>query len=162
MYTEPCQTSKVERYAKIVNGWKTLNILAKSSILDVWRSCEYASEPYSWNLIMPHLFFWLFVISFFYVFVCSVCFEFLFAYFLVQVFPGILLGRVHFYLGYFTFVLIVIFEVNTKNTKLNINWKLFSYSLRSNKNNLILFLDFNGKEKPVFEVWWVNLACETT
>ena len=161
MYTEPCQTSKVERYAKIVNGWKTLNILAKSSILDVWRSCEYASEPYSWNLIMPHLFFWLFVISFFYVFVCSVCFEFLFAYFLVQVFPGILLGRVHSYLGYFTFVLIVIFEVNTKNTKLNINWKLFSHSLSSNKNN-ILFLNFNGKEKPVLGVWWVNLASETT
>ena len=34
-YLEPCQTSKMERFAKIVNGDKPLTIFAKRSILDV-------------------------------------------------------------------------------------------------------------------------------
>ena len=35
-YSEPCQTSKMERSAKIVNGLKALTTLAKRFILDVW------------------------------------------------------------------------------------------------------------------------------
>ena len=34
-YSEPCQISKMERYAKIVNGKQPLTILAKCFILDV-------------------------------------------------------------------------------------------------------------------------------
>ena len=34
-YSGHCQTSKMERFAKIINDLKPLNILAKSSILDV-------------------------------------------------------------------------------------------------------------------------------
>ena len=40
-YVEPCQTSKMEHFAR-VNGWKLLTIFAKSSILDVWQDSEYA------------------------------------------------------------------------------------------------------------------------
>ena len=36
-YLEPCQTSKMERFAKM------LTIFLKSSILDVWQGSEYAS-----------------------------------------------------------------------------------------------------------------------
>ena len=35
-YSEPCQTCKMERLAKIVNCYKLLTITGKSSILDVW------------------------------------------------------------------------------------------------------------------------------
>ena len=45
-YSEPCQTSKTERFAKIVNGLKSLTILAICSILDVRQGSEYASECY--------------------------------------------------------------------------------------------------------------------
>ena len=34
-YSEPCQTSKIELFAKIVNGFQPLTIFAKSSVLDV-------------------------------------------------------------------------------------------------------------------------------
>ena len=43
MYSEPCQTSKKELFAKTVNSWMPLNIFTKSSILDVWQGSEYAS-----------------------------------------------------------------------------------------------------------------------
>ena len=43
MYLEPSQISKIDRLAKIVNGWKPLSILAKGSILGVWLGSEYAS-----------------------------------------------------------------------------------------------------------------------
>ena len=33
----------MERFAKIVNGWKPLTIFAKLSILDVLQGFEYAS-----------------------------------------------------------------------------------------------------------------------
>ena len=36
-YSEPCQTSKMELFKKIVN------IFAKRSILDVWQGSKYAS-----------------------------------------------------------------------------------------------------------------------
>ena len=34
-YLEPCQTSKMEYSTKIVNGFQSLNIFAKHSILDI-------------------------------------------------------------------------------------------------------------------------------
>ena len=43
-YLEPCQTSKVNRFAKIVEGWKLLIIFAKVPIRDVWQGSEYVSE----------------------------------------------------------------------------------------------------------------------
>ena len=39
-YSEPCQTSKIELFAKIVNEWKLLTIFKKSSILDVWQGSD--------------------------------------------------------------------------------------------------------------------------
>ena len=39
-YSEPCQTSKMERFVKIVNGYNPLILLANHSILDVWQAFE--------------------------------------------------------------------------------------------------------------------------
>ena len=36
IYSKPCQTSKMEIFAKIVNYQKPLTIFAKGSSLDVW------------------------------------------------------------------------------------------------------------------------------
>ena len=36
------QTSKMELFAKIVNGWKSSTVFAKISILDVWPESENA------------------------------------------------------------------------------------------------------------------------
>ena len=36
----------MEHFAKTVNGFKPLIILAKISILDVWQSSDYASDNY--------------------------------------------------------------------------------------------------------------------
>ena len=41
-YSEPCQTSKKEHFAKIVNGYKPSTIFAKCFILDLWQGSEYA------------------------------------------------------------------------------------------------------------------------
>ena len=41
-YSEPCQTSKMEIFAKIVNGFWLF--FAKNFILDVWKDSEFASE----------------------------------------------------------------------------------------------------------------------
>ena len=46
VYSNPCQTSKMERFAKLVNGWKQLTIFAKSFILDVEQGSECASAIY--------------------------------------------------------------------------------------------------------------------
>ena len=43
-YSEPCQTSKKEFYAKIVNGFLFLSIFPKSSVTDVWQDSEFTSE----------------------------------------------------------------------------------------------------------------------
>ena len=43
-YSEPSQTSKLEVFAKIVNGFSFLTIFAKSSIVDIWKDSEFASE----------------------------------------------------------------------------------------------------------------------
>ena len=40
---ELCKVSKMESFAKIVNGFKPLTIFAKLSILDVWLGSEYTS-----------------------------------------------------------------------------------------------------------------------
>ena len=44
-YSEPCQTSKMEVFTKIVNGFSFLTIFAKSSILDVWQDSEFPCKP---------------------------------------------------------------------------------------------------------------------
>ena len=47
-YSDPRQTSKAKCFTKIVNEWKTLTILKKDSILDVWLSSECASGLGLW------------------------------------------------------------------------------------------------------------------
>ena len=42
-YLESCQKSKIKRFVKILIGWNLLTLFAKSSILDAWQGCEYAS-----------------------------------------------------------------------------------------------------------------------
>ena len=37
-YSEPCQTSNINRFAKIANSFQLLNIFAKRSILDFYAS----------------------------------------------------------------------------------------------------------------------------
>ena len=39
-----CQTSKMESFPKLVNGFHPLTVFVKQSILDVWKGSEYASE----------------------------------------------------------------------------------------------------------------------
>ena len=42
IYSEPCQTSKMERVAKIVNGFQQFIIFEKCSILDVCQGSKYS------------------------------------------------------------------------------------------------------------------------
>ena len=49
--SEQGQTSKMEYFAKVVNGWKPLTISLKSSILDVWQGAKYASGHYTDTLM---------------------------------------------------------------------------------------------------------------
>ena len=42
-YSEPCQASKIECFAEILNSFQPLNICALSSILDALQVSEYAS-----------------------------------------------------------------------------------------------------------------------
>ena len=48
LFTEVClksiQRSKMELFAEIVNGFKSLTLFAKNSIVDVWLGSKYASE----------------------------------------------------------------------------------------------------------------------
>ena len=56
-YSEPSQTSKMELFVKVVQGWSPLTISAKNFIINVLLSSEYASEFsckqsmgwYAWN-----------------------------------------------------------------------------------------------------------------
>ena len=48
-YSEPCQTYKMELFAKIFNGFPPLTVLAKSSILDIWLGSKYAFGKYKNN-----------------------------------------------------------------------------------------------------------------
>ena len=41
-YSIPCQTSEIELFAKIFNGFKPLTVNANSTILDIWQRSEYA------------------------------------------------------------------------------------------------------------------------
>ena len=46
VYSEPCQMSKKEYFAKLVNGFWEMAfnaIFTKSPILDVWQGSDYAS-----------------------------------------------------------------------------------------------------------------------
>ena len=43
-YSEPCQTSKIEFIAKILDRFQSLATCVKCSILDVWQGSEYAFE----------------------------------------------------------------------------------------------------------------------
>ena len=45
-YSEPCQTSKTELFAEIVNAERPLVVFAESSILDIWHGSENVSEWY--------------------------------------------------------------------------------------------------------------------
>ena len=44
-YSELCQTSKVESFAKIVNGFKKITIFKRNSVLEIFdiQDSEYAS-----------------------------------------------------------------------------------------------------------------------
>ena len=44
MSLDPCQTSKIELFAKTINDFQSLSTFAKSSILDVWQGHEYTSN----------------------------------------------------------------------------------------------------------------------
>ena len=54
-YSEPCQTSKMECFAKIVNGLKLLIIFAKRSVLDVWQGSKYTSTVFLGTLTFVNL-----------------------------------------------------------------------------------------------------------
>ena len=43
MYSEPCQTCKMKRFARIVDSVQPFTIFAKLSILDTWQKSEYDS-----------------------------------------------------------------------------------------------------------------------
>ena len=45
-YFQSSNASNMDLFAKKIDGWKLLTIFAKSSILDVWRNSDYASEGY--------------------------------------------------------------------------------------------------------------------
>ena len=58
LYSKPCQASKMKHFAKAVNGFWSLIMFAKCSIIGVWQISEYVSdliivlsvEKYSQNL----------------------------------------------------------------------------------------------------------------
>ena len=50
MCSEPCQTSKMERFAKLVKRLSVVKlVLQKRSMLDVWQCTEKASDQYTWG-----------------------------------------------------------------------------------------------------------------
>ena len=50
LYSETFQTSKMERFEKIINDLDALTIFVKSSILDVWQDFEYTSGHFALQL----------------------------------------------------------------------------------------------------------------
>ena len=44
MYPQPCQTSKMKSFAKVVNGLFPITTFVKHSTLDAWHGSEYASD----------------------------------------------------------------------------------------------------------------------
>ena len=57
VYPEPCQTSKMELFAKIINSFQPLTIILKSFILDVWHGYEYASTSGGEYWVSDNIFF---------------------------------------------------------------------------------------------------------
>ena len=53
-HSEPIQTSKVDLWAKIINGFQQLAVLAKSSTWDIWLGSECASEFFR-ELELPYI-----------------------------------------------------------------------------------------------------------
>ena len=51
-FSKPCQTSKMEHFVKIVNGFQMLIIITKNSISDAQQGSEYASD---WRLKGSHI-----------------------------------------------------------------------------------------------------------
>ena len=51
--SEPCQTSKMEFFVKIVNGLKPVVIFARKSILDIWQGSEYS---FGWLYVIVGVF----------------------------------------------------------------------------------------------------------
>ena len=47
-YSDPYQTSMIDRFTKIANGWKLPTIFIKRSILDVKHGSKYTSDFKSW------------------------------------------------------------------------------------------------------------------
>ena len=50
-YSEPCQTSKLEPFAKTVNHFQPSTFLEKYFILDIWLHSEYASGIDALNML---------------------------------------------------------------------------------------------------------------
>ena len=50
-----CQTSKMECFEKIIEGFEPLTILAKRSILNVWQRSEYASAADAYFVLGKNL-----------------------------------------------------------------------------------------------------------
>ena len=42
-YSEPCQTSRMRNFGKIVNGLKSVTVFSKIIILDLWQGSGYTS-----------------------------------------------------------------------------------------------------------------------
>ena len=57
MHSESSQTSKMNFFTETVNGWKSVTIFAKSSILDVLVGSGYSSATDS--IIWSYPIFWL-------------------------------------------------------------------------------------------------------
>ena len=49
-YSQPSQTSKMEVFTKIVNGFQPFTVFIKSSILDIWLGYEYAFGDQAYSL----------------------------------------------------------------------------------------------------------------
>ena len=49
-YSEPCQTSKMDCFVKIVISLNLLTFFVRHSILDVWQGSKYASVIYTSSL----------------------------------------------------------------------------------------------------------------
>ena len=49
VYSEPCKTSDVELFAKLINSWKPLIFFNKSAVLDVDKDSEYTSAAWKEN-----------------------------------------------------------------------------------------------------------------
>ena len=85
-YSEPSKTSKMERFAKIVNGWRPLAFFVKFSIL---HGSEYVSviQSRTWHHIKLMksftFFFRLYSFVIFHYLLMTICFNFIFKVFVI-------------------------------------------------------------------------------